>query len=55
LENLLMALANGEANALKQFVDQFMAEYDVDGWRVPDLINPTDINRVFGKDAPRSK
>jgi 4-hydroxyphenylacetate 3-monooxygenase len=55
LENLLMALANGEANALKQFVDQFMSEYDIDGWRVPDMINPTDINRVFGKGAPRCK
>jgi 4-hydroxyphenylacetate 3-monooxygenase len=51
LENLLMALANGEASGLKTFIDQFMAEYDLDGWRVADLINPTDVNRVFGKDA----
>jgi 4-hydroxyphenylacetate 3-monooxygenase len=55
LENLLMALANGEANGLKQFVDRFMAEYDLDGWRVTDLINPTDVNRIFGKDASRNK
>jgi hypothetical protein len=24
-----------------------MAEYDVDGWTVPDLINPSDVN-FFG-------
>jgi 4-hydroxyphenylacetate 3-monooxygenase len=51
LENLLMSLANGEAAALKGFVEQFMAEYDLDGWQVADLINPTDVNRVFGKGA----
>jgi 4-hydroxyphenylacetate 3-monooxygenase len=27
-----------------------MAEYDLDGWTAPDLINPTDISRlVSGK------
>ncbi len=23
-----------------------MAEYDLDGWTVPDLINPDDINEI---------
>jgi len=55
LENLLMALANGEANALKRFVDQFMGEYDLDGWRVTDLINPTDVNRILSKDTMKNK
>jgi hypothetical protein len=27
-----------------EFVESCMAEYDLDGWKVPDLINPTDIN-----------
>ncbi len=53
LENLLMSLANGDAAGLKKFVEQFMAEYDLDGWRVADLINPTDVNRIFGKGALR--
>ena len=53
LENLLMSLANGEAEGLKKFVEQFMAEYDLDGWRVADLINPTDVNRIFGKGAQK--
>jgi hypothetical protein len=26
-----------------------MAEYDLDGWTVDDLINPDDINLVTGK------
>jgi 4-hydroxyphenylacetate 3-monooxygenase len=24
-----------------------MAEYDIDGWKVPDLINPDDVNIVM--------
>jgi 4-hydroxyphenylacetate 3-monooxygenase len=54
LENLLMSLANGEAAELKKLVEQFMAEYDLDGWRAADLINPTDVNRIFvkGKSKP---
>ena len=53
LENLPMALASGRADELKKFVEQFMSEYDVDGWRVADLINPTDINRIMGKNTPK--
>jgi 4-hydroxyphenylacetate 3-monooxygenase len=45
LENLPVALATGEAERLKKFVDQFMSEYDLNGWLVPDLINATDIAR----------
>ena len=26
-----------------------MAEYDLDGWTVPDLINPDDINLIMKK------
>ena len=28
-----------------------MAEYDLDGWTVPDLINPDDVNVVLRKAA----
>ena len=27
-------------------VESFMAEYDIDGWLAPDLVDPTDVNRV---------
>jgi 4-hydroxyphenylacetate 3-monooxygenase len=32
--------ATGAAGALKGFAEQCMAEYDLDGWTRPDLINP---------------
>ena len=32
----------------KGFAEQCMAEYDLDGWTVPDLINPDDIS-LWGK------
>jgi 4-hydroxyphenylacetate 3-monooxygenase len=46
LENLPTAIATGDADRLRKFVDGFMAEYDLDGWLAPDLINPTDVNRI---------
>jgi 4-hydroxyphenylacetate 3-monooxygenase len=46
LGSLPTAIASGDAAKFKQFVEGFMAEYDIDGWLAPDLINPSDINRV---------
>ncbi|MEA2247223.1 MAG: 4-hydroxyphenylacetate 3-monooxygenase, partial [Solirubrobacteraceae bacterium] len=48
LEVLLSAQATGQVDAYKGFAEQCMAEYDLDGWTVPDLINPTDVNRFLG-------
>jgi len=28
--------------------DQCMAEYDLDGWTVPDLVNPDDVSILNG-------
>lgn len=44
LETLLTAEAMGDVDKFKQFAEQMMAEYDLDGWKVDDLINPTDVN-----------
>ncbi len=49
LENLPAGLASGRVEELKSFVDQCMAEYDLDGWTAPDLINPDDVNQVMRK------
>jgi 4-hydroxyphenylacetate 3-monooxygenase len=49
LECLLSAQATGQADAYKGFAEQCMAEYDLDGWTVPDLVNPTDVNRFMGR------
>jgi 4-hydroxyphenylacetate 3-monooxygenase len=45
LENLPTAIATGDADRVRKFVESFMAEYDVDGCTVSDLINPKDISR----------
>ena len=45
-ETLLVAMANGEADAFKGFAEQCMAEYDLDGWTVPDLIDNADVAPV---------
>jgi 4-hydroxyphenylacetate 3-monooxygenase len=29
---------------VKAFADSFMAEYDLNGWTVPDLVNPDDVS-----------
>ena len=41
---ILGANASGQAAQWKAFADQCMAEYDIDGWSVPDLVNPDDVS-----------
>jgi 4-hydroxyphenylacetate 3-monooxygenase len=38
--------ASGLTDSYKGFAEQCLAEYDLDGWTVPDLINPDDVNVV---------
>ena len=45
------AQASGQAERWKAFADRCMAEYDLDGWTVPDLINPDDVS-ALGRKAP---
>jgi 4-hydroxyphenylacetate 3-monooxygenase len=44
-----MAQDSGRAAQFRGFAEQCMAEYDVDGWTVPDLITPDDVNRFLKK------
>jgi 4-hydroxyphenylacetate 3-monooxygenase len=37
---LFGAMASGNADRFKGFAEQCLAEYDLDGWRVPDLTDP---------------
>jgi 4-hydroxyphenylacetate 3-monooxygenase len=32
---------------MKAFAETCMAEYNIDGWTAPDLINPTDVNYLL--------
>jgi 4-hydroxyphenylacetate 3-monooxygenase len=44
---VLMAMdAMGTTARLKGFVEQCMAEYDLDGWTAPDLVNPQDVSAI---------
>jgi 4-hydroxyphenylacetate 3-monooxygenase len=44
MEVLFSALATGQADEYKGFAEQCMAEYDLDGWTAPDLVNPDDVS-----------
>jgi 4-hydroxyphenylacetate 3-monooxygenase len=46
-ETLMVADSMGQSAKYKGFAEQCMAEYDLDGWTVPDLINPDDISVVM--------
>jgi 4-hydroxyphenylacetate 3-monooxygenase len=50
LECYWMAKSDGTVDRMKGFAEQCMAEYDLDGWTVPDLIGPDDVS-VIGKRA----
>ena len=36
--------AAGAADDLKAFAEQCLSEYDLDGWKLPDLVDPDDVN-----------
>ncbi len=44
-----MAQASGDAGRFKAFAERCMEEYDLEGWTVPDLVTPRDINLFLGK------
>jgi len=43
IECLMVADKIGHSAKYKGFAEQCMAEYDLDGWTVPDLINPDEL------------
>jgi aromatic ring hydroxylase len=43
---LLGSLASGQYERWKAFADSCMAEYDLAGWTVPDLVNPDDVSAL---------
>lgn len=46
MEVLLAQTATGQVDAYKALVDRCMAEYDLNGWTAPDLINADDVNVI---------
>ena len=53
LDVLQIAQTTGATQEYKEFVDQCMSEYDLDGWTVDDYINSSDVNRSFCKNLSR--
>jgi 4-hydroxyphenylacetate 3-monooxygenase len=49
LECYWMAQGDGTVDRIKGFAEQCMSEYDLDGWTVPDLVNPDDVSLVGKK------
>lgn len=43
----MVADLTGASARYKGFAEQCMAEYDLNGWTVPDLINPDDVSAVI--------
>ena len=39
-----MAKGDGTVDELKGFAEKCMTEYDLDGWTVPDMIDPSDVD-----------
>jgi signal transduction histidine kinase len=48
-EVVMVAEMMGQANKYRGFAEQCMSEYGLDGWTVPDLIDPDDVSVVIGK------
>lgn len=46
LHNLMTAENNGSVKQFKDFVEQCMSEYDVNGWTDSTWINPDDVNLI---------
>jgi len=49
---LFGAQASGSADRFKGFAEECMAEYDLDGWRVPDLTDPGELSYHVLRTSP---
>jgi 4-hydroxyphenylacetate 3-monooxygenase len=46
-QTLFAAEGSGAASRYRGFAEQCMAEYDLNGWVAPDLINPDDVSMIM--------
>jgi 4-hydroxyphenylacetate 3-monooxygenase len=53
-EVVMAAEHMGRAGLYKGFAEQRIAEYDLNGWTVPDLINLDDVSVVMDRHALRT-
>jgi 4-hydroxyphenylacetate 3-monooxygenase len=48
---LFGAQASGNTEKFKGFAEECMAEYDLDGWRAPDLSDPGELSYHLSRHA----
>ena len=46
IDALRASIGSGQYDRWRSFADQCMAEYNLDGWTVPDLVNPNDVSAL---------
>ena len=46
MEVMMGQKMSGQLDQYKAFAEQCLGEYDLDGWTVPDLVNPDDISMI---------
>lgn len=49
IEMLMNAMHNGTVDQMNGMVETCMGEYDIDGWKVPDLFNHDDVNMYLSR------
>ncbi|MDX6600739.1 MAG: 4-hydroxyphenylacetate 3-monooxygenase [Gaiellales bacterium] len=49
MQTYFTAVATGDAASFTGFAEDCMAEYDIDGWTVPDMIDPGDVNFITNR------
>jgi 4-hydroxyphenylacetate 3-monooxygenase len=49
LEAWMMANGDGTVDKMKGYAEQCMAEYDLDGWTVDDLVDNSDVSLITGR------
>jgi 4-hydroxyphenylacetate 3-monooxygenase len=52
-ETLMVADMMGASARYQGFAEQCMAEYDLDGWTVPDMVRADDVSAIMKKVSPR--
>jgi 4-hydroxyphenylacetate 3-monooxygenase len=51
MQTYFAAVATGDAASFTGFAEDCMAEYDLDGWAVPDMIDPGDVNFITNRNG----
>jgi len=54
VQTLLAATASGTTAAMTGLVEQCLSEYDLEGWKIPGMVNPEDVNLFAAARTPQT-